>query len=86
MSIHTIRLDKTLEQELQFMTRITGWSMSSVFKKGLKLVQKDLTQQSSCSPYAIYKNIDIGEGSNALGHSGQVKLQVKKAIQGKLQR
>lgn len=85
MSIHTIRLDKTLEQELQYMAHITGWSMSSVFKKGLKLVQKDLTQHASCSPYAIYKSIDMGEGGKALGQSSQVKLLVKKAIQRKLQ-
>ena len=86
MGIRTIRMDDDAERLLSRLTKAGGMSISTAFKEGLKVLQAELGKRKTASPYAIYKELDLGPGGYAATPSSETKKAVKEAIQGKLGR
>jgi hypothetical protein len=79
-------MDDDAERLLSRLTKTTGMSISTAFKEGLKVLQAELGKGKTASPYAIYKELDLGPGGYATSPSSETKKAVKEAIQRKLGR
>ena len=86
MGIRTIRMDDDDERLLSRLTKATGMSISTAFKEGLKVLQAELGKRKTASPYAIYKELDLGPGGYTTNPSSETRKAVKAAIQRKLGR
>ncbi len=84
MSIRTVRLDEDGERLLSQILKTTGMSMSATFKEGLKSFHSELHKAKCNTPYAIFKELDLGPGGYAISSSSDTKKAVKEAIRRKL--
>ncbi len=84
MGSRTVRLDKESEKVLAEIRKISGLSISAVFKAGLLSFRKDIARTTSTTPYELYEQLELGPGGYATAPSSQVKLGVKRSIERKL--
>ncbi len=86
MSTRTVRLDEETEQALRHIVEVTGLSMSAALKKGLLTLQEEVAQRAECTPYDVYRTLDLGPGGYAITPSTQTRRGVQEAIRRKLRR
>ena len=86
MGIRTVRMDDDAERLLSQILQTTDMSISTAFKEGLKALQNELSKGKCDTPYAIFKDLDLGPGGYALGPSSDTNKAVKEAIRRKLGR
>jgi hypothetical protein len=86
MGIRTIRMDDDAERLLSRIIQTTGMSISTAFKEGLKALQGEFEKSKTKSPYAIYKELELGPGNYAKAPSSEIRKAVKEVIQRKLSR
>ncbi|HWP91240.1 MAG TPA: hypothetical protein VNN20_03445 [Thermodesulfobacteriota bacterium] len=86
MGTRTVRLDDETEKLLQEIIQATGLSISAALKKGLLVLQDEISRQVERTLYDIYRELDLGPGGYAIGPSTQTRLGVKGAIKKKLKR
>jgi hypothetical protein len=83
MSTRTVRLDEEAEATLERLRNLTGLSISDILKRGLSAYESEATSQAQRSAYAIYAELDLGEGGYALAPATEAKRAVKDAIRRK---
>lgn len=80
MATHTVRLDDEAERLLAEIRRATGASVSQALKRGLELAACELREKSSVRPYAVFSELDIGEGGYAAAPARQAKRAIREVL------
>lgn len=80
MGTRTVRLDDEAEETLDRLRNMTGLSISDVLKKGLSAFERQALEQAERTPYAIYRELDLGEGGYAIAPAREAKSAVGDAI------
>lgn len=83
MSIRTVRLDDEAERTLAALQKATGLSISSVLKRGLYAYAAVAEQKAPTKPYEIYRRLDLGSGSDAIGAATDRKERVSEIVRKK---
>lgn len=83
MSARTVRLDDEAEITLARLRKLTGLSISEVLKQGLIAYKAKALEDSTLTPYEIYRQLDLGEGGYAVAPARQAKSEVRAIIQRK---
>ena len=83
MSTRTVRLDAEAEKILARLRNMTGLSISEVLKQGLNAYEKQAMEQAHRKPYAIYRELDLGEGGYAIAPAREAKSAIADAIRRK---
>jgi len=76
----TVRLDDEAEKTLAKLKKFTGLSISEVLKRGLSAYEEQAMQQAARNPFAIYRELDLGEGGYAIEPARHAKSAIKEAI------
>lgn len=86
MSTRTVRLDEETEKILQQIVQMTGLSVSSVLKKGVRALHDDIGRYARRTAYEVYKELDLGPGGYAIAPSTESRRGVREALRKKLGR
>jgi hypothetical protein len=87
MGIRTVRLDEETEKELAALRKLTGESISSLLKQGIRVYRKQILERGGdASPYEIYKRIDLGKGGWSHAHAKDSERALRDVIRRKLGR
>jgi len=86
MGTHTVRLEPVAEQALKEVQESTKLTVSAALKRGLFALRDELAERETASPFAIYSQLDLGEGGDALGSAGTAKKTLRKLLQKKHKR
>ncbi len=86
MGTRTVRLDDEAEKTLAKLKKVTGLSISEVLKRGLSAYEEQAMQQAAGNPFAIYRELDLGEGGYAIEPARHAKSAIKEAIRRKHKR
>jgi hypothetical protein len=86
MATRTVRLDDEAEAALRHVREATGLPISKALKRGLWLLQEQVKDEMSRTPYDIYLELDHGPGGSAIAPSNDTKRAVRAAIRKKLGR
>ena len=86
MGTRTVRLDEEAEKTLAKLRKVTGLSISEVLKRGLSAYEEQAMQQAFRNPFAIYRELDLGNGGYAIAPARRAKSAVKEAIRRKHKR
>ncbi len=83
MGTRSVRLDDDTEKTLLKLTKMTGLSISEVFKRGVMSYRDKAMEDAARQPYAIYKRLDLGDGGYAVAPAREAKTAVVDAIRRK---
>ncbi len=83
MAIRTVRLDEEAERALRHVVECSGMNISTALKQGLKLLDKEMAEKASATPYEIFRKLDLGEGGEALADSTQIRAGLCDALRRK---
>lgn len=86
MATRTVRLDRETEQALKEVREATGLPISETLKRGLRSLRQEVRQETSRTPYDIYRELDLGPGGYAIAPSTETKRSVRKVLKSKLGR
>lgn len=86
MATRTVRLDDEAERTLRQILDATGLPISEALKRGLRAFEAQVREDQSRTPYAVFCELDLGEGGYAIAPSTDVKRGVTQAIRRKLRR
>lgn len=83
MPTRTVRLDDEAEAALQEIVTATGLPISEALKRGLRVLQQHVRQEVSRTPYAVFRELDLGAGGDAIARSTDVRRGVRRALKRK---
>jgi hypothetical protein len=86
MATRTVRLDAEAEQALHEVQEATGLPISEALKRGLRVLQEQVRQESRRTPYDIYRELEVGPGGDAIAPSTDTRRAVRKALKKKVGR
>lgn len=86
MGLRTVRLDDETEKVLKQVTKKTGWSVSTVLKRGVLVLRDEVGRTSKQSAFEIYRRLDLGPGGYALVSSTETRRGMQIALRLKLRR
>lgn len=86
MAIRTVRLDEEAEQTLARLRKLTGLSMSEVFKRGLVAYKREALSEASHSRFELFGRLDLGPGGYAEAPARRAKRSIAAAIRKKHRR
>jgi len=86
MPTRTVRLDDEAEAALQEILEATGLPISEALKRGLRVLQTHVRQEASRTPFAIFKELELGPGGYAIAPSTNVRQGVRRALERKHRR
>jgi hypothetical protein len=86
MGIRTVRLDDETEKVLKHVTKKTGWSVSTVLKRGVLVLREEVGRTSQQSAFEIYRRLDLGPGGYALAPSTETRRGMQIALRRKSRR
>lgn len=86
MATRTVRLDDDAEKALQEVRDATGLPISEALKRGLRVLQERVRQETRRTPYEVYQELDLGPGGYAIAPSTQIRRGVRQALKKKLRR
>ena len=86
MATRTVRLDEEAEAALQQVREATGLPISEALKRGLRSLQAQVKHDMKRTPYAIYHELDLGQGGYAVAPSTETRRGVTEALKKKLHR
>jgi hypothetical protein len=86
VATRTVRLDHEAEAALQRIRDATGLPISEALKQGLQSLRQRVEQESSRTPYDIYRLLDLGSGGYAVAPSTETRGGVATALRKKLRR
>lgn len=86
MGTRTVRLDAEAEKTLIRLRNMTGLSISEVLKQGLSAYERQALEQANRKPYAVYRELDLGEGGYAVAPAREAKSAAGDAIRRKHKR
>lgn len=80
MSTKSVRMEPEDEMLLDRIRRRTGWTASDALKRGLRLLERDLSKEPSTTAFEIYSELDLGPGGYAAGPALQSRETARKVI------
>jgi hypothetical protein len=83
MGTRTVRLDDETEKVLKQVVQKTGWSVSTVLKRGVLVLQDEVGRQTHAAPFEIYRNLDLGPGGYAISPSTEIRRGMQIALRKK---
>lgn len=83
MSTRTVRLDDEAERTLERVRAMTGLSISEALKQGLSAYENDIVEQAQRTPYEIFRQLDLGDGDDALAPARDAKSAIAEVIRRK---
>lgn len=86
MATRTVRLDREAEEVLAHIRHATGLPISEALKQGLRALQEQLETSAEQTPFAVYRELELGPGGYAIGPSTESRQHVRRAIANKLRR
>src|SRR5207244_13455631 len=86
MATRTVRLDEEAEKALQEVQAATGLPISEALKRGLRSLQEQDRLEAGRTPYAGYKEVELGPGGYALEPSAATRRGVREASRSRLRR
>ncbi len=86
MATRTVRLDDEAEAALKQIRDATGLPISEALKRGLRSLQERVKDETTRTPYDIYRQLDLGPGGYAIAPSTDTRRGVNQAIRRKLKR
>jgi hypothetical protein len=86
MGMRTVRLDDETEKVLKEITRTTGWSVSTTFKRGVVALRKQVAEQARQTPFEVYRKLDLGKGGYAVAPSTETRKGVQAVLRRKSRR
>ena len=86
MATRTVRLDDEAEAALEEIRAATGLPISEALKRGLRSLQDDVRRETTRTPFAVYRELDLGRGGYARASSTDVRRGVRRVIARKLHR
>ncbi len=86
MTTRTVRLDPEAETTLAQLRKATGQSISTILKQGLLAYHQRIASTASTTPYAIYRELDLGPGGYSIAASTETRRGVRRAVARKLKR
>jgi hypothetical protein len=86
MGMRTVRLDDETEKVLKEVRRKTGWSVSTVLKRGVLVLRDGVGQGTQRSPFDVYSRLNLGPGGYAIAPSTEIRRGVRLALQRKSRR
>lgn len=86
MATRTVRLDDDAEKALQEVRDATGLPISEALKRGLRVLQERVRQETRRTPYKVYQELDLGPGGYAIAPSTEIRRGVRQALKKKLRR
>ena len=86
MATRTVRLDEEAEAALQHIRDATGLPISEALKRGLRTLRDRVKDETTRTPYDVYRQLDLGPGGYAIAPSTETRRGVTRAIRRKLKR
>lgn len=86
MATRTVRLDDEAEAALREIQEATGLPISEALKRGLRALQDSVRHNMARTPFAIFKELDLGPGGYATAPSTDVRRGVRQALRKKIHR
>jgi len=86
MATRTVRLDDEAEAVLREIRTATGLPISEALTHGLHALQDRVRQEAARTPFAVFKELDLGPGGYAIAPSTRAREGVRRAVKKKLHR
>jgi hypothetical protein len=86
VATRTVRLDEEAEAVLQQIRDATGLPISEALKQGLQALKQRVSEESTRSPYDLYRRLDLGPGGYASAPSTETRRGVGAVLRRKLRR
>jgi hypothetical protein len=86
VGIRTVRLDDETEKVLKQVTKRTGWSVSTVLKRGVLVLRDKVGHTNERSAFEIYRRLDLGPSGYALAPSTETRREMQIALRRKSRR
>jgi hypothetical protein len=86
VATRTVRLDEEAEAVLQQIRDATGLPISEALKQGLQALKQRVSEESTRSPYDMYRRLDLGPGGYASAPSTGTRRGVAAVLRKKLRR
>ncbi|WHZ16572.1 MAG: hypothetical protein OJF52_003422 [Nitrospira sp.] len=86
MGVRTVRLDAETEKVLRQVTQKTGWSVSTILKRGVLVLRDEVGRTAQRSPFEIYRRLDLGPGGYAIAPSTDTRRGMQIALRRKPRR
>lgn len=83
MALRTVRLNEEEEKALREIRRHSGLATSAALRRGLQLLRRSLVPEPLPSSYEVYKRLNLGHATGALGPAKDTKRLVAEAIRRK---
>lgn len=83
MSLRTVRLDDETEKALKHVTKKTGWSVSAALKRGVLVLNEEISYRPKVSAFEIYRRLDLGPGGYAIAPSTETRRGMQLALKRK---
>ncbi|HBR50639.1 MAG TPA: hypothetical protein DEA71_11190 [Nitrospira sp.] len=83
MSLRTVRLDDETEKALKHVTKKTGWSVSAALKRGVLVLNEEISHRPKVSAFEIYRRLDLGPGGYAIAPSTETRRGMQLALKRK---
>ena len=83
MTTRTVRFDDDTEKALDEVRAATGWPISEVLKRGVKVLRARLKNRPAHLPFHVYKELDLGPGGYAITSSANTRAGVRMALKRK---
>ena len=78
MATRTVRLDDDAEAALEEIRGATGLPISEALKQGLRVLQDRVRQDTTRTPFSIFRELDLGPGGYAIAPSTDVRRGVQR--------
>lgn len=86
MSVRTVRMEPEDEALLERIRRRTGWTVSDALKRGLRALERNISEKPPASAFKIYAGLDLGPGGHAAGPASRSRETAREVIRRKHKR
>ena len=83
MATRTVRLDEEAEDALRQIRERTGLPISEALKRGLRALQKEISQEARPTAWEVYKTLDLGPGGYAMAPADTYKAALREKLRTK---
>lgn len=81
MGMKTVRMEPEDEKLLERLRRRTGWTVSDILKRGMRLLDESLAKQPpKKTAWEIYRELEIGPGDDSIPPASYSREAVRRAI------
>ena len=86
MGLRTVRLDDETEKILDQVIKTTGWSVSTILKRGILTLRDEVSRRPQHSAFEIYHRLELGPGGYAIAPSTDTRRGMQVVVRRKSRR